>query len=156
MSNVLQIVLILLLALAIAAVILLSGCVSESGAASPPAAGGAQPGGSFDAQYGQPEARGAAQGQQGNGSGMQRRGYNGTIMRGAQNGTGWQGNMTQEQREQMEQQRISACEGKTEGDSCQLALQEGMPQMSGTCQSMNGALSCGFARGMGGRQQPPS
>jgi hypothetical protein len=59
MGNLLQTVLILLLALAIAAVILLSGCVSESGNASPPAAGGAQPGKFQEGQYAQQGMDGA-------------------------------------------------------------------------------------------------
>ena len=57
------------------------------------------------------------------------------------NGTGrFQGNMTAAQRQQFMQQRIDACNGMSENDSCSIPSPRG--QMNGTCQSQNSTLQC--------------
>jgi len=53
--------------------------------------------------------------------------------------------MTDEQRQQMMQAAIFACSGKADGDAC--VIQNSRGDMNGTCRSMNGTLSCAFARG---------
>ena len=55
------------------------------------------------------------------------------------NGTGF-GNMTDAQRQQFMQQRIDACNGKTDNDSCTIANTRGA--MNGTCQTFNNTLEC--------------
>ena len=59
------------------------------------------------------------------------------------------GNMTDEQRQQMMQQRMQmmelACQDKSEGDSCAMKSQRG--DRTGTCKTQNGKLLCSTGRG---------
>lgn len=72
-------------------------------------------------------------------------------------GPGMNANLTQEEREQMMQERmqagIAACAGMQEGDACEM---QGFrnESINGTCLSMNGTLSCGF--GGAQRREPPN
>lgn len=136
MDKRLEIALILLIAAFVVAVILLSGCASPE--KSPPNFG-AQPGigevgqtdeASLQTRTGQaPESGNRAMGPEGF------------------------GNLTEEERRQMQQEReqlsISACEGKNEGASCEFSFAQGAQKMGGICTSRNSTLSCLPERGMG-------
>jgi len=130
MNKYLEIALVLLMVLLIAAVILLSGCVS-----------GDQP-----SQYArQPSDYGAAQ-QNRTGQAFSGR----APWQGNRTGQQFQ-NLTPEQRQQMQQQRlslaISACEGKTAGAACEFSIRAGAPNISGSCTAQNSTLACVPARG---------
>ncbi|MGC8851463.1 MAG: hypothetical protein ACP5O3_04580 [Candidatus Micrarchaeia archaeon] len=54
-------------------------------------------------------------------------------------------NLTDAQRQQFLEERMQACNGKAEGDSC--ALQDARGNAVGACSSLNGTLECVVARG---------
>jgi hypothetical protein len=122
MKRYLEIALVLLMAALVIGVILLSGCASQE--ITPD--NGAQPGGSTRG-----EDRGEVPGGFGNRSG--------TGMGPAF------GNMSEEERQQMQSEReqlsVSACEGKTEGAACGLSFSQGA-KTSGSCTSQNGTMAC--------------
>jgi hypothetical protein len=69
-------------------------------------------------------------------------------------GPGGQGNLTDEERQVMMEQRmneaISACKDMAEGDTCTITSSRG--EMQGTCQTRNETIMCDA--GFGGRQPP--
>ncbi|VVC02178.1 Uncharacterised protein [uncultured archaeon] len=127
MKKILQLSLIALLVLLMAAVVMLAGCTSS--------------GQEQNAQQGSPPS---GNGRQANPN----RPYFGNRTGGP---GGNIGNLTDAQRQQLFQQRmqqaVAACEGKTAGESC--ALQNARGNMTGTCQSQNSTLLC--MGGFGGR-----
>ena len=133
----------ILLAIALACMMMLSGCT----------AGMDQNAGDIGAgvQEGSPQYSGnGGAAQPGNQSGMARNG-SGFAGRGAF------GNITDAQRQQMAQAGIAACEGKAVGDACTFTNASGGAQggMNGTCSARGGNLSC-MPSGMGRRGgQPP-
>jgi hypothetical protein len=132
MTKIAEIALIIALALLMALVVLLSGCTSNSNQQQDAfaAGNGSNPPGAppFDANF---------------------RGGNRSNF----------GNLTSEQRQQMmeemAQQAISACKGKSEGDACAMNSPRG--NTTGTCTTRNETLSCGFGNmgGQGTRQPIP-
>ena len=69
---------------------------------------------------------------------------------------GFGSNLTEEERQQMMQQRLeeerTACEGKAEGDQCTLTNPRG--DMAGSCSTLNETLVCRVQ--FGGGQVPGS
>ena len=125
MEKWMEIVLILLLALAIAGMIMLSGCTAS-----------ADNYGNDGQQYtGIDDSAGAAY--SGNRNGMLERG-------------GF-GNITDAQRQQMMQTWAAACDGKAAGDAC--FVQGAQGEINGTCSARDGNMTC-MPSGMGGRGAP--
>ena len=111
-----------IIAAVLIASILIMGCTAQGGQGQPTA--GPQGNGSFGPGFG------------GRGGGFR-------------NGTGGYGNLTPEQRQQMmaqrQQQAMDACNGKAQGDSCDISF--GNRTTSGTCDTGNStALECRIQR----------
>jgi hypothetical protein len=71
---------------------------------------------------------------------------------------GARSNITDAQRQEMDEARISACNGKADGDPCTTSTpREGM---DGTCRAQNStqgaSLICGFGNGFGQGRRPAS
>ncbi|MFA6214676.1 MAG: hypothetical protein WC717_05365 [Candidatus Micrarchaeia archaeon] len=134
MEKWLEIALILLLALAVAGMIMLSGCTAINGNGEEQQAGGGAGAAEEDAwQY----PAGNQSSTTRNGSSMPER----SEVR----------NITDAQRQQMVQGQASACDGKAAGDTC--TVQGDWGEMSGTCSERGGSMAC-MPSGMGGRGAP--
>ena len=146
MDKWMEISLIIMLVLAIAGVVMLSGCTASNGdyGAAPDSGGSGQ-------QY----AAGNGSAGFGSGNGMMQDGsrqWNGTRA-GTRSGMMGRGNITEAQRQQMMQAWTAACEGKAAGDACTVQGtfgSSGAQELNGTCSSRNGNLTC-MPANFGGR-----
>ncbi|VVB58433.1 Uncharacterised protein [Candidatus Anstonella stagnisolia] len=146
----------LLVLFVVAGIALLFGCVQDSGNY-----GAGNNGGAYGSNG---NAAPSGNGMMNNGNGAYwangTRGMMNGSYRGRGNGTGYgngsrgmMGNLTQEQRQQIiaqiAQAVTDACNGKAEGDACELGAFG--RNISGTCKISNGNLGCSFGM-MGNRQ----
>jgi|GEM_PF-7084008 len=128
--------------------VFLFGCLQSQPEASPsggqPGPSGQQPGG-FNRSFGGRNFNGS---RDFNGT----RGFNGTGFNRTGGSNGNFSNMTDEQRQALQQQRLQqaldACSGKVAGAACELTSPRGI--ISGTCfANPQGSLACEFARPSG-------
>ena len=125
----------------VAAAMLLFGCVQDSGNYGAGSnAAGTSPNGMMNNGNSNRTMNGSYRGMMGNRSGY------------GNGARGMMGNLTQEQRQQLTEQiaqaSTDACNGKAEGDACELGAFG--RNVSGTCKTSNGTLGCSF--GFAGRQ----
>ena len=145
MEKWMEVALILLLAIALACTMMLSGCTASADNNG----NGGQPGSNTQVAPGNGQAAG-----NNGGAGALNPGSRGGMMRNGNGmpGRGGFGNITDAQRQQMMQAWAAACDGKSLGDACtaQAAFGNAQGEMNGTCSTRNGTLSC-TPSGMGGR-----